>query len=323
MIRCGSGRRWGFTLIELLVVIAIIAVLIGLLVPAVQKVREAANSSACQNNLKQIGLAFSNYYSALNYFPGGGNDWTTPPTYNTGGRPLNGRAQEAGWAFQLLPYLEGDNAYNGGGATTPLSRALAAMGSTVPVYFCPSRRGPMTVLYPSANGPELFVNLQRLSPTQPVPDPFPAALCDYAASNLDNTGVVVRTSGDPPASPDDLPAPRSNIKTKDITDGLSNTLLVADKRLNKAFLGQWQEDDGEGFTAGFDENTMRTTSLAPQPDYVGEGKGDYRFGSSHTGGFNAVFADGSVHFLSYTIDPTVFSNLGNRSDGQVINASDF
>jgi prepilin-type N-terminal cleavage/methylation domain-containing protein/prepilin-type processing-associated H-X9-DG protein len=329
MIRCGSGRRWGFTLIELLVVIAIIAVLIGLLVPAIQKVREAANSAKCRSNLHQIGVAFQAYHDVYKYFPGGGDNWTTPPAYDATGRPLaapgNTRlAQTAGWGFQLLPYLEGDNAYKGGGGTTNLARILNAMGSPVPVYFCPSRREPMTLLYTRTydNPPtsELFDNLP-----QGAPDQFTIALCDYAASNLDNTGVVVRTAGAGAVPGDQLPAPRSNIRFTDIRDGTSVTLMVADKRLNKAFLGQYMEDDSEGYAAGFDENTMRTTSLPPLPDFYGQPgeKGDYRFGSSHTGGFNAVFADGSVHTLSYTIDPTVFSNLGNRNDGQVINASDF
>src|SRR5207244_2549946 len=99
--------RPAFTLIELLVVIAIIAVLIGLLLPAVQKVREAAARTKCLNNLKQIGLAFQNHHDALRQFPGGGFAWWTPPTY-VNGQPAVGAQQQAGWAFQLLPYLEGE-----------------------------------------------------------------------------------------------------------------------------------------------------------------------------------------------------------------------
>jgi prepilin-type processing-associated H-X9-DG protein len=136
------------------------------------------------------------------------------------------------------------------------------------------------------------------------------ALCDYAASNLEGTGVVRRTFPN---------------RILDITDGTSSTLMVAEKRMNKTLLGQPQTDDYIGYTCGFDDETVRLTSLAPAPDFTGSPPldGGKVFGSSHPGRFNAVFADGSVHSISYAIDPLLFSYLGNKSDGQVINASDF
>src|SRR5262245_39824481 len=129
--------RDGFTLIELLVVIAIISTLIAMLLPAVQKVREAAARLHCQNNLKQIGLAFHAHHDAHRSFPTGGWDRTTPPTY-INRAPAVGAQQQAGWGFQILPYLEAQNTWRGGTATDDLGRQLVAIGTTNPLYFCPS-----------------------------------------------------------------------------------------------------------------------------------------------------------------------------------------
>jgi prepilin-type processing-associated H-X9-DG protein len=140
--------------------------------------------------------------------------------------------------------------------------------------------------------------------------PLRRALCDYAASNLENTGVVRRFYP---------------IRMAEITDGTSNTLLLGDKRMNLSRLGQPQTDDNEGYTAGWDHDTVRYTRRdhPPAPDFTGNGLSGDRFGSSHTGVFNTVFADGSVHVLRYTIEPVIFSYLGDKSDGQVVSGTDF
>jgi prepilin-type processing-associated H-X9-DG protein len=276
------------------VVIAIIGVLIGLLVPAVQKVRSAAASIQCKNNLKQIGLAFHNHHADYQFFPSGGWDWNTPPNY-VGGQPVAAPAQQAGWAFQILPYIEADNAWRGGSATTDTDRIVVAIGTPNKMFFCPARRGPQTVLF---SHPDYMNGLQAQR-----------ALCDYAASNLERTGVVQQYTPS---------------RISDITDGTSNTLLVADKRIDRTYLGQAQSDDNLGYTAGWDEDTIRHTDRLPLPDYTGPALvGDQRFGSSHTGVFNALMADGSVRSISYSIDKTLFSYLGNMSDGQAFSGSDF
>jgi prepilin-type N-terminal cleavage/methylation domain-containing protein len=136
----------GFTLLELLIVIAIVGVLLALLLPAVQKVREAASRSQCVNHLKQIGLAFQMHHTQLGYFPTAGDTWASPPTY-LNGVPVVGEDQGAGWGFQILPYLEAENAWRGGGATTDNARQRVAVAALNPLFFCPTRRAPMTVSY--------------------------------------------------------------------------------------------------------------------------------------------------------------------------------
>jgi prepilin-type N-terminal cleavage/methylation domain-containing protein len=282
-----NGAHPGFTLLELLVVIAIIGVLIGLLLPAVQKVREAAARASCQNHLKQIAIAFYSHHDTLGYFPSGGWEWYTPPTY-VGGQPAVGMAQQAGWAFQILPYVEANNTWK--------SPPAEAIGTVNRLYFCPSRRGPQTLTYPDEYTPPVTGGMVT------------HALCDYAASNLEGNGIVRQLYP---------------VRVAEITDGTSNTLLVADKWVDRKTLGQWEPGDNEGYSAGWDHDTVRMATQPPVPDGNGNGDHSQQFGSSHIGGINAALADGSVRSISFTVTPAVFSYLGNRSDGQVVNPTDF
>jgi prepilin-type N-terminal cleavage/methylation domain-containing protein/prepilin-type processing-associated H-X9-DG protein len=288
------GLVRGFTLIELLVVIAIISILIALLLPAVQAAREAARDLQCRNNLKQIGLAFQNHHDQFNQFPSGGWGPSYVPTYINGAVQI-GVSQQAGWGFQSLPFIEGNNAWNGIAGTNDTTLGLTAAGVTLSVFFCPSRRAPMSV---SVAIPGYADELAHNH-----------GLCDYAAFNLDQTGVVQQYTP---------------VTVAQVTDGTSQTMLIGEKRLNIAFLGQAQWDDDIGYSAGWDVDTLCYSSLAPKPDYSSSvSEFDSRFGASHPGHFNAAFTDGSVRSIKYTINPTVFYLLGSMADGQIVSQDSY
>ena len=259
-----------------------------------QSARESGRRATCANNLRQIGLAVNSHIATFQVLPSGGLNYDTPPNYVSGG-PAVCDAQQAGWAFQILPYLEAVSVWQGGGATDDVQKTIQAVATPQPVFFCPTRRGVMTVTY---SDPEYLGGLTLTH-----------ALCDYAAGNLEGTGAIQQAHSTRPA---------------EITDGLAHTLLVGEKRLNVAEMGTPQSDDNEGYTAGWDEDTVRSTGAiplddddcTPQPDIREENAtGEQLFGSSHPGLFQAVYCDGSVHVITYTIDRLVWASLGNRSDG--------
>ena len=282
------SNRLAFTLVELLVVISIMGVLVGLLLPAVQSARQAARRAECQNHVRQLGLAFQQHDAAHKFYPSGGWNWFDPPTYR-GQSPAIGAEQRAGWGFQVLPYLEEGAVVDQG--------PVAAIAAAIPLFFCPARRPPQTITTRDNFQPPLTGGMMT------------RALCDYAASNREGTGLLQRYKPS---------------RSRHITDGLSKTLLLGDKRMNLRLLGQPQRDDNEGYTVGWNADTLRRTDRIPRPDFFGaiDDDADKRFGSSHAASLNLVLADGSCHSLSYDIDEAIFQRLGERADGHAVDISE-
>lgn len=279
----------GFTLIELLVVIAIIAVLIALLVPAVQKVRESAARTQCENNLKQMGLAMHNHHDVHKVLPSGGDHWSQPPTYLALGMPATKQAQLAGPFFAILPYLEQHAVWEGGGQTSIANAQIAAIGAPIPVYFCPTRRRPMVLPATTAwYGPS---------------GSYGHAMLDYAVSNIEGNGAIQRNRC---------------LSLNNIKDGTTNTILVGESRKDISGLGQYMGDDNEGYTSGWDHDIVRSTAVTPLKDAQGTGWGELRFGSSHIQGCFFLFADGSVRMISYSVSQANFANMGNINDGNPV-----
>jgi prepilin-type N-terminal cleavage/methylation domain-containing protein/prepilin-type processing-associated H-X9-DG protein len=294
-----SRARSAFTLIELLVVIAIIAILIGLLLPAVQKVREAAARMACSNNLSQLGKAVHNHNDQLGYLPHGGEHWQYAPSYAAVGQPHVLGAQTGGWQFQILPYIEQDNLFRGSGQPSVAAAQIQAIATPVKTYFCPAR-----------GGPRVFSQAAWYLPN----GTYGHAQTDYAGSNLNDTGAIVRKNNGSGAKDNNGLIAITQIN---VLDGTSNTLLAGEKRLNVAAIRGFQGDDNEGYSCAWDHDVMRNTHVPPLPDPT-SGDGQQRFGSSHTGGVMFVFCDGSVKMIPYSITQVTFDRLGRRSDGQVI-----
>ncbi len=315
------SSRVGFTLIELLVVISIIAVLVGLILPAVSKVREASNRLSCLNNLKQMGLAFRSYENQMLYLPTAGWDDTYGPSYS-GSAPVAGWNQQAGWAFQILPHMDAELVYLGDATLTLPNQMKKTIGTPHKFYFCPSRRSMATVGYSKSVATPFPAQTAFSSLTGTT---FPVALIDYAACNGNskvagsfNTGAVRAQFG----------GARSTIDSSQITDGLSHTILLGEKAVNPAGgLNALNEDD-TGYASGFSGanfNSIRVTSptLLPVWDRQLAGPSNGAFGSSHPGTWNALMADASVQQLSYTIDATVYLGLGTVAGKEIISDADY
>lgn len=275
--------RYAFTLVELLVVIAIIGILVGLLLPAVQAAREAARRCACMNNIAQLGLAIHNHEFNAERLPSGVLNPTGPIRNEAIGQHIS-------WCVQILPQMEQASIYSNfdlaAGTYAPVN--AAARRQRIPTFLCPS----------SPN------NYQKEE----------LALTNYAGCHhdaeapidADNNGVMFLNS---------------RLRFSQILDGSSQTILLGEFFSRREDLG-W----ASGTTA-----SLRNTGTfeLPPKQISSTGKADEPsgtlvvggFGSYHTGGAQFVFADGSVHFLSSSIDKGIFSKLGNRADGEMLYGS--
>ncbi len=297
--------RLGFTLIELLVVIAIIAILIGLLLPAVQKVREAAANSQCKNNLKQWGLAMQNYHNVYKKFPLGSR---------------NGPRQT--WVMYLWPYIEQDNLANPVNYATqdfytPPCTVYNTMngltGQAVPLYYCPNDVG---------------IGADLDDPSQ--------TYCRRRGNYVVNWGLVYYDT----APTTITRGPFYNIggsratpnftRITDIKDGSSNTMMMSEylrsySHDDNDWRGDIQNDDGVSHFMVFTTPNSTTPDVVSwaisngdplMPVSTSGGNGEFNTARSrHTGGVNVVFCDGSVQFITNGVSQITWQALGTMSAG--------
>jgi len=320
-------RARGFTLVELLVVIAIIGVLVGLLMPAIQAARESARRTTCQNNLKQIALASTNHMQQHQHFPSGGwgKNWTGNPNFSPG------RTQPGGWIFSILPYMEQSSIYDLGKPHTlqdvnnpSLSndqKIRILLGrqreATIPLFYCPSRR--RVSVYPST---ESAINAEPAAAvaktdyaanggTVIIESDGPDIACQtaYPTCNWSNSDAVLKTFNG-------IVGERSEITVQDVYDGTSNTILVAEKYLQRRQIDTGTDPgDDNAMYQGNERDVVRWTSEIPYAD-TEVNLESTRFGSSHSAVFHAAFCDGSVRAIDYTVDPAAFAKFGNRRDSR-------
>lgn len=346
-----SSRR-GFTLVELLVVIAIIGILIGMLLPAVQRVREAARRTQCLNNLRQLALGSLNYESSNMHLPSAGVEgnsiWLTVNGIE-GYKQSYLPTENLGWGFQILSFVEQANIQR---LRTPAMGPLTELTeNAVPLFSCPSRGqrtlnflGDVTPVgdyagYFTTGGFDSVSELADLNLVStnwsgfewdPEKDPFPGEL----DGSVWNGAIAKRGHSDGSSGTWRLrDFGKVNIE---FPDGTSNTIMYAEKSAgatssyNAVVNPEWQHWwDQHGIVFGADWPTMRAWEAGLLPDsfertanFRGE-KPETSFGSAHPGSVNAVLCDGSTHSLNMEIQKLEFFKLGHRKDGMVVDVTEF
>jgi prepilin-type N-terminal cleavage/methylation domain-containing protein/prepilin-type processing-associated H-X9-DG protein len=287
MVKKRVRQRHGFTLIELLVVIAIIGILMALLLPAIQKVLEAANRMLCGNNLKQLGIAIHNFHNDFNRLPNGGQDWYMGLSYNADGTPHTLPQQCAGWMYQILPYVEQD-------ALTRINDVLTATGgptnrrvlpanrgwpagsyyahsdhnfgvgavrrAPIKMYYCPSRRPAQLYLNGSSNaGRMVALNDYCAAVAAPFPQPpTQRAEATFWGDNGRFYSIITRsTSGRNREVVEDNN--KRTLGSVTSADGSSNTIMLGEKWVPTNEYGGRHWADDCGWASGYDPDTVRTT----------------------------------------------------------------
>jgi len=325
-MRSSSPRvgRPGFTLIELLVVIAIIAILIGLLLPAVQKVRDAAARMSCQNQMKQLGLALHGYANSYNQFPPGAEGAVLPkpnPAGNT--TTIVGTS----WIVYILPYIEQENVYKQYNfALDYNSVANGTVGSAfIPTLYCPSGPNPKQFLDPNTNvttntSTHYYGVMGPGGTTNPTANPtMPTFSYVVGSANANGAwsahGILshfTTTAGSVSTF--------RQIRITDVTDGMSNTLMVGERSMavppgTTNPFRTWIRGNNGG--SGTTKNVTYPINSANMVYNGSNNFNDLAMGSLHTGGANFTMGDGSVRFVAQTIDMGIYMAAASIASGEV------